>query len=66
MLGRKFTWCNTLEGKKWSRIDRFLLSPEWLVTYKLKLWGLPRTISDHCPLLLMEDGRDWGPNLSSF
>ncbi|XP_028106829.1 uncharacterized protein LOC114305893 [Camellia sinensis] len=56
MLGKKFTWCNTLEGKKWSRIDRFLLNPKWLVRYKLKLWGLPRTISGHCPLLLMEDG----------
>ncbi|XP_028109238.1 uncharacterized protein LOC114307949 [Camellia sinensis] len=30
MLGRKFTWCNALEGDKWSRIDRFLISLEWL------------------------------------
>ncbi|XP_028099607.1 uncharacterized protein LOC114299136 [Camellia sinensis] len=66
MLGRKFTWCNTLEGKKWSRINRFLLNLEWLVRYKLKLWGLPRTISDHCPLLLMGDGRDWGPKPLKF
>ncbi|XP_028059412.1 uncharacterized protein LOC114263116 [Camellia sinensis] len=66
MLGRKFTWCNTLEGNKWSRIDIFLLSPEWLARYKLKLWGLPKTISDHCPLLLMEDGRDWGPKPFRF
>ena len=29
--------------------------------FNLKLWGLPRLISDHCPLLLMEDDRDWGP-----
>ncbi|XP_028125261.1 uncharacterized protein LOC114322196 [Camellia sinensis] len=66
MIGRKFTWCNALDGNKWSRIDRFLISPEWLVRFKLILWGLPRTVSDHCPLVLMEDGRDWGPKPYKF
>lgn len=32
-----------------------------VASFKLKLWGLPRTLSDHCPLLLMEDDRVWGP-----
>ncbi|XP_028122358.1 uncharacterized protein LOC114319532 [Camellia sinensis] len=61
LLGRKYTWCNSLAGEKWSRIDRVLVDPQWLEVFNLKLWGLPRLISDHCPLLLMEDDRDWGP-----
>lgn len=60
MLDRRFMWSNAQLSEKWSRIDRFLVHPEWVDKFKLKLWGLPRTISDHCPILLMEDGRDWG------
>ena len=37
-----------------------LVDPKWLEMFNLKLWGLPRLISDHCPLLMMEDSRDWG------
>ncbi|XP_028064204.1 uncharacterized protein LOC114267362 [Camellia sinensis] len=61
MCGRKFTWCHSQEGDRWSRLDRFLLNPEWLQTFNFKLWGLPRLVSDHCPIILMEDERDWGP-----
>ncbi|XP_028106717.1 uncharacterized protein LOC114305789 [Camellia sinensis] len=60
MMGRQFTWCNASEGERWSRIDRVLLSTEWLERVNLKLWGLKRSVSDHCPLLLLEDERDWG------
>ncbi|XP_028091888.1 uncharacterized protein LOC114292180 [Camellia sinensis] len=66
MLGRKFTWCNSLQGDKWSRLDRFLLSPEWLQKFNFKLWGLPRRLSDHCPILLLEDKKDWGPKPFRF
>ncbi|XP_028083439.1 uncharacterized protein LOC114284691 [Camellia sinensis] len=66
MLGRKYTWCNATDGNKWSKIDKFLLTPEWIERFKFKLWGLPRHISDHCPLLLMEDERDWGPKPFKF
>ncbi|XP_028108512.1 uncharacterized protein LOC114307322 [Camellia sinensis] len=66
MTDRKFTWCNAMDGNKWSKIDRFLLSPEWLERFKLKLWGLPRLIFDHCPLVLLEDDRDWGPKPFKF
>lgn len=34
--------------------------------FKLKQWGLPRTISDHCPVLLKEDDRNWGPKPFKF
>ncbi|XP_028065848.1 uncharacterized protein LOC114268811 [Camellia sinensis] len=66
MLGRNFTWCIVMDGDRWSRIDRFLLDPRWLERLKLKQWGLPRSISDHCPILLMENERDWGPKPFRF
>lgn len=34
--------------------------------FNLKLWRLPRLISDHSPLLLMEDERDWRPKPFRF
>ncbi|KAL7208281.1 hypothetical protein ACSBR1_030105 [Camellia fascicularis] len=64
--GRKYTWCNAQESEKWSCIDRVLLGPEWLINFRIKLWGLPRLISDHCPLLMIEDERDWGPRPFMF
>ncbi|GMP67759.1 hypothetical protein CsSME_00027640 [Camellia sinensis var. sinensis] len=66
LLGRKFTWRNAQDGERWSRIDRILLNPEWLLKFNFKLWGLPRLFSDHCPLLLMDDERDWGPKPFTF
>ncbi|XP_028071217.1 uncharacterized protein LOC114273615 [Camellia sinensis] len=66
MLGRQFTWCNSNEGERWSRIDRVLMSMEWLERLKLKLWGLERSVLDYCPLLLVKDGRDWGPRPFHF
>ncbi|XP_028102784.1 uncharacterized protein LOC114302020 [Camellia sinensis] len=66
MIGRKYTWCNALNGNKWSRIDRFLINPEWMERFKFKLWGLPRVASDHCPIVLMEDEKDWGPKPFKF
>ncbi|XP_028090751.1 uncharacterized protein LOC114290933 [Camellia sinensis] len=66
MLGRQFTWCNALDGERWSRIDRFLLDSRWLEKFSFKQWGLPRTISNHCPILLKEDDRDWGPKPFRF
>ncbi|XP_028097432.1 uncharacterized protein LOC114297236 [Camellia sinensis] len=66
MHGRQFSWSNSEDGGKWSRIDRVLLAPEWLSRFNFKLWGLPRGVSDHCPLVLMEDERDWGPKPFRF
>ncbi|XP_028052577.1 uncharacterized protein LOC114257061 [Camellia sinensis] len=60
MYGKKFKWCNSHKGDRWSRIDKFLLNPEWLQIFNFKLWGLPRVVSDHCPTVLMENERVWG------
>ncbi|KAL7175788.1 hypothetical protein ACSBR2_029390 [Camellia fascicularis] len=60
MLGRSFTWCNASNGERWSSIDRFLLNSRWLEEFSFKQWGLPRRISDHCPVLLKKDDTNWG------
>ncbi|XP_028113653.1 uncharacterized protein LOC114311689 [Camellia sinensis] len=66
LYGRKYTWCNAQESEKLSHIDRVLLGPEWLINFRMKLWGLPRLISDRCPLLMIKDARDWGPKPFRF
>ena len=66
MLSRKFTWSNAEDGNKWSRMDKFLLHPEWLEHFNFKQWRSPRTISNHCPILLGEEGKDWGPKPFKF
>ena len=61
MVGRNFTRCNAEDGFKWSRLDRFLVHPEWLIRFSFKQWGLLRLGSNHCPVVLKEDVRNWGP-----
>lgn len=66
MLGRKFTWSNYQNQAIHSRLDRFLLSQTFLDKFKVLQWGLPRPISDHCPIMLLDDKRDWGPKPFRF
>jgi exonuclease III len=55
LLGRRFTWYHP-NGRSMSRIDRFLVSEDWLNDWGVcSLWVLPRDISDHCPLILKKD-----------
>ncbi|GAU42656.1 hypothetical protein TSUD_398610 [Trifolium subterraneum] len=61
LRGRKFTWYRG-DGQSMSRLDRFMLSEEWCLTWPnceqvAKLRGL----SDHCPLVLSANEEDWGP-----
>ncbi|CAL5351826.1 unnamed protein product [Camellia sinensis] len=49
-----------------SRIDRFILGFDWLAVFNFKCWGLPRSVSDHCPIIMKEDSRDWGPEPFRF
>ena len=66
MQGRKFTWCNKEGGERWSRIDRFLIDAAWLEVFNFKVWGLPKMVSDHYPIILREDLRNWGPKPFKF
>ncbi|GKV48453.1 hypothetical protein SLEP1_g55266 [Rubroshorea leprosula] len=66
LAGRKYTW-HSANGQHRSRIDRFLVSEECLQKWNdLKQWGLGRTVSDHCPLLLKNEKIDWGPKPFKF
>lgn len=66
LLGRKFTWVNSDNVAKWSRLDRFLIHSKWLSCYNWKQWGLSRALSDHYPVILKVDARDWGPRPFRF
>jgi hypothetical protein len=66
LVGRNFTWFHP-NGISMSRIDRFLVSDDWLGIWNNPvLWVLPRTISDHCTLLLKPSCVDWGPKPFRF
>ncbi|KAL7163159.1 hypothetical protein ACSBR2_039292 [Camellia fascicularis] len=58
MLGRSYTWCNDVEGESWSRLDRFLLDTRWFKKFFFKQWGLNKSISNHCSIIIMNDERD--------
>ena len=61
-VGRKFTWCRP-NGSAMSKLDRFLLSDEWLSQWPDSTqFVLERDFSDHCPILLKS--RTIGLNLS--
>nr|XP_025670270.1 uncharacterized protein LOC112770062 [Arachis hypogaea] len=59
LTDRKFTW---FRGQSYSRVDRILVSLEWLEEFPdTRLKGGPRGLLDHC-LLILEDTRLWaGP-----
>jgi hypothetical protein len=52
LVGGNFTWSNSLDHPPWSRIDMFLLSPNWEPISQCFSEELPRLLSDHFPLLL--------------
>ncbi|KAK0598705.1 hypothetical protein LWI29_037213 [Acer saccharum] len=67
MQAMEFTWTNSRDVAAWSRLDRFLISPSLLLNFSnLKQTGLPRTLSDHNPILLTERKVDWGPRPFRF
>lgn len=61
LAGRKYTWYRG-DGLAMSRLDRFLVSEEWLSTWENSTqWGLERSLSDHCAVLLRDKVVDWDP-----
>ncbi|XP_010669426.1 uncharacterized protein LOC104886659 [Beta vulgaris subsp. vulgaris] len=60
----KFTWHR---GPSKSKLDRLLISPEWLTQFPaLKVSLLKRMVSDHCPLLAVSKDKNWGPKPFRF
>lgn len=66
MSGRRYTLTNYQDHAIHSRLDRFLLSHEFLDKFKVMQWGLPRPVSDHYPIMIIVDNRDWGPKPFRF
>lgn len=60
-LGRCFTWFKA-DGSAMSRLDRILLSEEWLQEWPNPIqWDLNRDVSDHCLIILRYNSVNWGP-----
>ncbi|XP_068486341.1 uncharacterized protein [Phaseolus vulgaris] len=60
-VGKKFTWFKA-NGTAKSRLDRFLVSEEWLQVWPAaKQYVQQRVVSDHCALVLKSCIKDWGP-----
>ncbi|XP_016191737.2 uncharacterized protein LOC107632587 [Arachis ipaensis] len=59
LTDRLFTW---FRGQSCSRIDRVLVSLEWLEVFpETRLRGGPRGLSDHCPLIMEVSQLRGGP-----
>ncbi|CAL0305463.1 unnamed protein product [Lupinus luteus] len=62
LVGSKFTWFLS-NGSAMSQLDRFLVNDSWLNSWgQLVQLSLKRTFSDHCPIVLKNDVRNWGPS----
>lgn len=61
LIGRKYTWYRP-NGSAMSRLDRFLLSQEWVQVWpNCSQVAFNRDVSDHCPILLRDIFQNWGP-----
>jgi exonuclease III len=61
LRGRRFTWFRG-DGNSMSRLDRFLLSERWCLTWPNCVQvASVRGLSDHCPIQLSIDEENWGP-----
>lgn len=61
LCGRMFTWYRG-DGLSMSRLDRFLLSEEWCLSWpNCRQTAQLRGLSDHCALVLASDEENWGP-----
>lgn len=59
--GRSYTWYKP-NGTCKSRIDRILGNNLWMTRWpNCYQKGLSRSVSDHCPLLLEINAKNWGP-----
>ena len=53
LIGRQFTWANSLTDPTYEKLDRVLITTEWELKYRLvMLHASDRGLSDHTPLLL--------------
>jgi len=61
IVGKKYTWFKA-NGMAKSRIDRVLVSEEWMHKWPMcKQYVQRREVSDHCALMIKSTEKDWGP-----
>eukprot|EP00268_Persea_americana_P022044 TRINITY_DN21932_c1_g1_i1.p1 TRINITY_DN21932_c1_g1~~TRINITY_DN21932_c1_g1_i1.p1 ORF type:complete len:127 (-),score=16.07 TRINITY_DN21932_c1_g1_i1:362-742(-) len=62
LAGASFKWSNNQVNPGMARLDRFLVSTEWVDIYPEVLHlALPKTASEHCPIILHSECERWGP-----
>ncbi|XP_068498266.1 uncharacterized protein [Phaseolus vulgaris] len=60
-VGKSFTWFSS-NGKAKSRLDRILVSEEWMQVWpSCKQYVQRREVFDHCALVVKSVDKDWGP-----
>ncbi|XP_058774887.1 uncharacterized protein LOC131649156 [Vicia villosa] len=65
-IGGKFTWSNS-GGSAMSRLDRFLLSDNFIVDWKVEGQTIEeRDVFDHAPIWIKDNKRNWGPKPFRF
>ncbi|XP_068504553.1 uncharacterized protein [Phaseolus vulgaris] len=61
IVGKKFTWYKA-DGSAKSRLDRILVSEEWLKVWPMsKQYVQAREVLDHCAIVVKSWIKDWGP-----
>ncbi|XP_071695906.1 uncharacterized protein [Rutidosis leptorrhynchoides] len=61
MIGKRFTRFSD-DGAKLSKLDRFLVTNDFMHMWDdLSTLALDRKLSDHCPLILRDNNKDFGP-----
>ena len=61
LVGKLYTWFKP-DGTAKSRIDRALVTEEWLQQWPMsRQYVLRREVSDHCALVIKFVEKDWGP-----
>ena len=67
LQGGPYTWRGALNGRSMSCLDRFLVTADWEShCNKVIQRCLPRSVSDHFPILLDSDGVRTGPSPFRF
>ena len=67
MQGGAFTWSGGRNNQSWARLDRFLVTQQWLDMFNgVAQCRLHRPTSDHFPILLMDGRMRRGPTPFRF
>ena len=67
LSGGRFTWSSNRLVNTYCRLDRFLISPGFMLGFQnLIQTVLPKSLSDHNAVSLVDGARNWGPRSFKF